>query len=82
MAKEILQREMIKELYQAVIGIPENPKENGLIGLVSDISKKLDAVNGRTRANEVRSKVNQAIVAVLVGGGSITAGITKLIHLW
>ena len=76
------QKEMIRELYQAVIGINGNPDENGLIGDVRDINKKLDIVNGRTRKNEIRSKVNQALLAVILGGASITAGIAKVFHLW
>lgn len=75
-------KEMTKELHQAVIGLPDNPEENGLIGDVKDIRGKLDVVNGKTRKNEVRSKVNQAILAVLLGGSGITAGVTKLIDLW
>ena len=73
-------KEMTKELHQAVIGIPENPDENGLIGDVKDIIKELKVVNGRTRKNEVRSKINQAVLALLVGGGA--AGVTKLTNLW
>ena len=67
---EKLQKDMIRELYQAVIGIPENPEENGLIGDVKQINKKLDIVNGRTRSNETRSKINRWAI------GSICAGVT------
>ena len=70
----------LPELYQSVVGIPENPKENGLIGKVEAIDQKLDKVNGRTRKNEVRSKVNQAIIAVAILGGA--GGITKILELW
>jgi len=73
-------RQMIVELYQAVIGIPENPKENGLIGKVEAIGEKLDIVNGRTRANEIRSKVNQAIIGMTILGAG--GGITKILDLW
>jgi len=75
-------RQMIYKLYQAVVGIPENPEDNGLIGDVKKINDKLDIVNGRTRGNETRSKVNQAIIAVILGGGGLSAGITKLLDLW
>ena len=75
-------REKIELLYQAIVGIKENPEDNGLIGEVKDISKKLDIVNGRTRANETRSKVNQAIIGIIIGSGGIGAGITKLLNLW
>jgi len=75
-------KEMTQEIYQAVLGIPENPTENGLVGTVKDISRKLDIVNGRTRKNEVRSKVNQAVLCVLTLGGGAVAGVTKLVDLW
>ena len=75
-------KDMTRELYQAVIGIPESPDDNGLIGIVNGISEKLDIVNGRTRKNEVRSKVNQAIIALIVGGSGLTAVGTKIAHLW
>ena len=67
------QREMIQELYQAVIGIPENPDENGLVG---DVKK----LNGKVRSNEVRSKVNQGAIASLASG--VVAGISKLLGMW
>ena len=72
--------EMVKELYQAVVGIKDNPGDNGLIGDIRDISKKLDIVNGRTRANEIRSKVNQAIIGITILGAG--GGITKIMDLW
>ena len=75
---ERTQKEMIQILFQKVVGIPENPDDNGLIGSVKDINDKLDTVNGRTRKNEVRSKVNQAIIALIISGG----GITKLLDIW
>ena len=70
--------EMIQELYQAVIGIPSNPDDNGLIGDVKEINTKLDKVNGRTRANEIRSKVNQSIL----GSGGLLGGVSKFLGWW
>ena len=68
------QGEMVRELYQVVIGIPENPTDNGLIGVINNIDKKLDALNGKVRGNEVRSKVNQGILGSLVTGVVALAG--------
>jgi len=73
-------RQMIVELYQAVIGIPENYDDNGLIGDVKEIRADLKKVNGRTRANEIRSKVNQAIIGMTILGAG--GGITKILDLW
>jgi len=68
------QGEMVRELYQVVIGIPENPTDNGLIGVINNIDKKLDALNGKVRGNEVRSKVNQGVLGSLVTGVMALAG--------
>ena len=72
--------DMIRELHQVVIGIPQNPHDNGLIGRIEDIAQKLDKLNNRVRGNEVRSKVNQSIIGVISGG--IIALYTKILNLW
>jgi len=76
---EIPQKEMIRQLYQAVIGIPENPEDNGLIGEVKGIHRKLDLVNGKTRKNEIRSKVNQWAIGT---GGTGALGILAKVLGW
>ena len=63
------QEEILAEVHQALLGVPDNPNENGLIGIVGKIDAKLDVLNGRVRGNEVRSKVNQSIIGTLSGGG-------------
>ena len=63
------QKEMIYELHQVVIGLKDNPHDNGLVGEIKDIALKIDTLNGRVRGNEVRSKVNQGILGTLGGGG-------------
>ncbi len=70
---------MLHELHQAVIGIPDSD-ERGLIGDVKEIRKDLKSFNGRLHANEVRSKVNQAVIALMLGGAG--TGVTKLLGLW
>ena len=59
--KQKTQKSMIQELYQAVIGIHENPDENGLVG---DVKR----LNGRVKGNETRSKVNQALITLIISG--------------
>ena len=43
------QLEMIQELYQAVIGIPENPNSNGLIGDLAEVKRDIKEQNGKVR---------------------------------
>ena len=45
-----------------------------------EIKETLATLNGKVRGNEVRSKVNQALISVLLLG--FGAGITKLVDIW
>ena len=72
------QKEMTSELYQAVIGISDNPDENGLIGDVKEICVEMKRMNGSVNGNKTRSKVNQAMIAVIV----VVLGGTKWMGLW
>lgn len=74
------QEEMIRLLYQAVIGIPENPEDNGLIGDVADIKELITTQNGKIRRNEVRSKVNQGVIGTMIS--LLIAIFTKIVGLW
>jgi len=65
--KELTQREMIFQLRQAVIGIEENPKENGLIGKVDTIVDLLREQNGRIRKN---SKLIYILYGILGASGA------------
>jgi len=69
-------------IYHVLVGIPENPHDNGLIGDIKDIKESIDELNGRVRGNEVRSKVNQAIIAIILGSSGITIGVTKILNVW
>ncbi len=48
------QKEMVSELYQAVVGIPDNPNDNGLIGDIEEIKKQVRSTNGTVKTNVVR----------------------------
>lgn len=63
---------ILQELSQAVIGIPNNPDENGLIGTVSDIKELVQLQNDRIRKNE--QKISK-IWGILIGIGAI-GGVT------
>lgn len=49
---------------------------------VPAISRHLLDLNGQTRGNTVRSKCNQAIIGVILGGSATLAAIAKVMHLW
>ena len=65
---EKTQKELLQELYQAVIGIPENPDEHGLIGDVAEVKEFIKAQNGRI--GKVEQKTN-IIWGILIGVGAI-----------
>jgi hypothetical protein len=75
-------RMMIQTLYQAVIGIPDSPDDNGLIGDIKDIKEQLILTNGRSRKNEGDIKWIKRISGGLVGSGGIVAGVGKLTGWW
>ena len=51
-------------------------------GSITSLHNKLDRLNGRVRGNEVRSKVNQAIISAVGGGGGVAALVTKIMNMW
>ena len=48
------EREMIAELHQVVIGIPNNPVDNGLVGDIAEIRKQVTLTNGTVNLNVSR----------------------------
>jgi len=72
---EKTQKEMVRELHQAVVGLPSNPEENGLIGDVREIKDHLALQNGRIRSNEKSiSKIKGILVGISALGGLAGAG--------
>lgn len=75
------QKEQIQELCQAVIGIPENPDDNGLIGDVRDLVTYVKEQNKRIGKNERRiSKVWGILIGVgAVGGTGLGFGLSNFL---
>ncbi len=71
------QKEMTQELYQAVIGLPENPEENGLIGDVKELVKVIKEQNGRIRKNSKLIYIGYGVfiaIAIALGANWIFFG--------
>ena len=69
-------KQMIQELYQAVIGIPGNPDDNGLIGDVKEI--KRDIKNQNNRVNKLENK-QKFLYGLIAGSGILGGGIGAVI---
>ena len=59
---------MLQELYQAVVGIPNNSDDNGMIGDFKDFKALLIKQNDRIRKNEQRIF---KIWGILIGIGAL-----------
>ena len=75
------QKELLQELSQAVIGIPENPDDNGLIGDIRDVKKLILDQNTRIRRNEQKiMKIWGIMIGVgAVGGTGLGIGIKQIL---
>jgi len=64
------QKKMVQELYQAVVGLPENSNDNGLIGDISEVKTLVKTQNSRVRKNEQRIfKIWGILVGMGIAGG-------------
>ena len=62
------QLEMLRELYQVIIGLPNNPKDNGLIGKIDGIESHLKSLNGAVSRNTIFRKATVAIGIPVIAG--------------
>jgi len=70
---ERTQKEMIQELFQAVIGIPESPDDNGLIGDIAEIKRVTVGLNGKIQKNKSAiDKMKGALIVISVLGTGIS----------
>ena len=85
---EKTQKEILRELHQAVVGIPESPDDNGLIGAVKDIRDEVRSLNGcvrntivRVATLEERSTLNKPLnkKRAIGYGGSVGTAITAIV---
>ena len=72
-------KEMTRELHQAVIGIPESPDENGLIGDVRDIKRELKRLNGHVQTN--RTSISR-IKGIGIGLGTVFTVAGVVVGVW
>jgi len=75
------QKEMIQELRQAIVGIDDNPDDNGLIGEFKEVKELLKEQNKRIGKNEGKvSKLQGILIGVgVIGTGGLGVGISQLI---
>ena len=68
MPRESTQREMLQILTQVIIGIPNSPDENGMIGDIKEIKQDIKRQNGRVNKIEGKQKFLYGLVA---GSGAV-----------
>ena len=56
--REPTQRDLLREIHQVVIGLPDNPEANGLIGDMAEIKQLLVTQNGSIRENAKNIALN------------------------
>jgi len=78
--KQTERDETLLALYQAVVGIPDNPSENGVLGEVREVKSLLNDLNGRVRTNTVWRKAHTWAIGLV--GSALVALLTKLQGLW
>ena len=53
---------------------------DGFKGDIPEITQRLKDLNGKVRSNEVRSKINQALIGLFSTG--IMIALTKIVGIW
>jgi len=66
----------INMIYQAVVGVPENPCDNGLIGECREMKEQLRKLNGSVAKNTTARKIGVWAAGILsVGLISLIVGL-------
>lgn len=63
---EITEPEMIRQLHQAVMGLKDNPSDNGIIGDIREIKNHLATLNGQVARNTMFRKLGTWLTCALV----------------
>ena len=58
--------QMIAELHQVVVGIPENPYDNGLVGDITEMKNQLKELNGQVAKNTMFRRIGTWVTGALV----------------
>ena len=58
--------DMVRMLYQVIIGLPDNSQDNGMIGDVKEILKHLETLNGQVHTNTTFRKIGTFISCSIV----------------
>ena len=59
------QRDMMRELHQVVIGIPDSPIDNGLVGDIAEIKQQVTKINGTVAATVTRQTLVEKKVDIV-----------------
>ena len=66
LVREKTEKQMIYEVYQAVVGIDRNPEDNGILGDVKDIKAHLVKLNDQVGKNTMFRKIGTWLTGIMI----------------
>ena len=60
------QEQILLEIYHVVVGIPENPYDNGIVGDITEMKNLFKDLNGQVAKNTMFRKIGTWITGALV----------------